>query len=47
VGSTMLLRANIRVNLEGRIYTTNEVTEAAGGEKKDDDQMAFRLDWAF
>ncbi|MFZ0484427.1 MAG: hypothetical protein WAL93_13650 [Desulfobacterales bacterium] len=47
VGSTMLLRANIRVNLEGRIYTTKEVAEAAGGEKKDDDQMAFRLDWAF
>jgi hypothetical protein len=47
VGSTILLRANIRVNVEGRIYTTNEPTEAGGGDKKDDDQVGFRLDWAF
>jgi len=47
VGSAMLLRANIRANVEARIYTKNEPREAAGGEKKDDDQIAFRLDWAF
>jgi predicted porin len=47
VGATMLLRANIRVNVEGRIYTKNEPREATGGEIKDDDQIAFRLDWAF
>ena len=47
LGSALLLRANIRVNVEGRIYTKNEPSEAAGGEIKDDDQIAFRLDWAF
>jgi len=47
LGATMLLRANIRVNVEGRIYTKNEPREATGGEIKDDDQIAFRLDWAF
>jgi hypothetical protein len=46
VGTAMLLRANIRVNLEGRFYTINEST-AADGQTKDDDQVAFRLDWAF
>ena len=47
VGATMLIRTNIRVNVEGRIYTKNEPQEATGGEIKDDDQIAFRLDWAF
>jgi hypothetical protein len=47
VGSAMLLRANIRVNLEGRIYTKNEPLKAAGSEKKDADQIAFRVDFAF
>jgi len=47
VGSAMLVRANIRVNVEARIYTTNEPAQAAGGNKKDDDQIAFVLDWAF
>jgi hypothetical protein len=47
VGSTMLLRANIRVVVEGMFYTKNEPTEAAGGEIKDDDQIAFQLDFAF
>ncbi len=47
VGSAMLVRANIRVNLEGRIYTTDQPTVAADGETKDDDQIAFLIDWAF
>jgi hypothetical protein len=47
VGAAMLLRANIRVNLEGEFYTKNEPVEAEGGEKKDADQIALQLDWAF
>lgn len=47
VGSAMLIRANIRVNVEGMIYTRNQPAEAAGGEVRDDDQIAFLLDWAF
>ena len=47
LGSAMLLRANVRVNIEGRIYTTNKPAEINGGNKKDDDQIAFVLDWAF
>jgi len=47
VGAAMLLRANIKVNVEGVFYTKNEPLEAAGGEKKDADQIALQLDWAF
>jgi hypothetical protein len=47
VGSAILIRANIRVNVEGMIYTRNQPAEAAGGEVRDDDQIAFLLDWAF
>ncbi|MFZ0451626.1 MAG: hypothetical protein WAL98_20505 [Desulfatiglandaceae bacterium] len=47
VGSAMLVRANIKVNLEGRFYTTNEPAKAAGGKVRDDNQIALVLDWAF
>jgi hypothetical protein len=47
VGSTMVIRANIRVNVEGEFYTKNELIEAAGGDAKDADQIAFRVDFAF
>ena len=47
VGSALLVRANVRVNLEGRIYTENDPAEAAGGRVRDDDQIACGLDWAF
>ena len=47
VGVAMLARANIRVNVEGRIFTKNEPATAAGARVSDDDQIALRLDWAF
>ncbi len=47
VGAAMLLRANIKVNVEGEFYTKNEPIEVAGGEKKDADQITLQLDWAF
>jgi hypothetical protein len=47
VGSAMLIRANIRVNVEGEFYTINEPAEESGGRIKDDDMISFRLDWAF
>jgi hypothetical protein len=47
VGSALLLRANIKVNVEGEFYTKNEPIEAAGGDAKDADQIFVQLDWAF
>ena len=47
VGSALLIRANIKVNVEGEFYTKNEPIEAAGGEAKDADQISAQLDWAF
>jgi hypothetical protein len=47
VGTAMLLRANIRVNVEGEFYTKNEPVEAEGAQAKDADTISFRLDWAF
>jgi hypothetical protein len=46
VGTAILLRANIKVNVEGQIYTKNDAA-AADGQTKDADQIAFQLDWAF
>jgi hypothetical protein len=46
-GIAVLPRANIRVNLEGRFYSKNEPVKAAGGQTKDDNQIAMILDWAF
>lgn len=47
LGTAMLVRANVRVNLEGRIYTKNDAAKPVGGQVKDDDQIALVLDWAF
>jgi hypothetical protein len=47
LGSAMLIRANIRANVEGRFYLKNEPAQEVGDEEKDDDQVAFRLDWSF
>jgi len=46
-GTSMLIRANIRANLECRLYTKNEPIKLAGGDIQDDDQIALRLDFAF
>ena len=47
VGLSFLLRANIRLNVEGRFFTVNKPREAAGGQTHDDDRVAFLLDYSF
>jgi hypothetical protein len=47
LGMTGLIRANIRLNAEGRFYTKNQPREAAGEGIHADDRVAFFLSWAF
>jgi len=47
VGFAGVIRANIRLNAEGRFYTKNQPREAAGESIHDDDRLAFLLSWAF
>lgn len=44
-GTAMLVVANFRINLEGRLYTLNEPLNH--DPDADDDRIAMRLDWAF
>jgi hypothetical protein len=46
-GTAVLLRANIRLNVEYRYFTKNQPREAAGGGTHDDDRLAFLLDFSF
>jgi len=46
-GTAILVRANVKLNVEGRIYTKHDSLEAAGGTSSDDNQIALRLDYAF
>ncbi len=48
VGTVLLARANVKINVEGRIYTKNEpLVAAAASEKNDEDRVVMRLDYAF
>lgn len=49
VGTALLARANVKVNVEGRIYTENDVYDNPSTKKdKDiDDRVFVRLDFAF
>jgi hypothetical protein len=44
-GAAFLIRANIKLIVEGRFYTTNEPAQEAGG-KNDDDRVVFQLTWS-
>jgi hypothetical protein len=44
-GVVLLLRANIKVTVEGRYYYKNQPANEAGG-KGDDDRVVFQLTWA-
>ena len=46
-GTSLLARTNVRVTVEGRIYTKNDPAVAAGGSKNDDDRILARLQFAF
>lgn len=46
-GSTMLLRANIRFNVEAELYTTNDPAYADTGSSNADNVITCRMDWAF
>lgn len=48
VGSAILARANVKVTVEGRVYTKNDPAVAmANGSKNDDDRILARLQFAF
>jgi hypothetical protein len=44
-GAAFLIRANIKLTVEGRLYTENEPAKEAGGEG-DDDRVVFQLTWS-
>ncbi|MDO8738867.1 hypothetical protein [Candidatus Deferrimicrobium sp.] len=47
-GASILARANVKVTVEGRVYTKNDpAVAAAGGSKNDDDRILARLQFAF
>ena len=48
LGSAILARANVKVTVEGRVYTKNDPAVAmANGSKNDDDRILARLQFAF
>ena len=46
-GLAFLLRANIKLSVEYRYFTTNQPREAAGQGTHADDLLSFQLDWSF
>jgi hypothetical protein len=47
VGTALLARANVKFNLEGKMFTKNEPSETSTGSKHREDQVVLRLDYAF
>lgn len=47
VGAALLARANVKFNLEGKMFTKNEPSETSTGSKHREDQVVVRLDYAF
>jgi hypothetical protein len=47
VGTALLARANVKFNLEGKMFTKNEPAETGTGSKHREDQVVLRLDYAF
>lgn len=47
VGAALLARANVKFNLEGKMFTKNEPVETSTGNKHREDQVVVRLDYAF
>jgi hypothetical protein len=47
VGAALLARANVKFNLEGKMFTKNEPVETETGSKHREDQVVVRLDYAF
>ena len=46
-GAAILIRANIKLNVEARLFSVNEPAKAVGGETNDDNRVVFRLDWVY
>ncbi len=46
-GLAVLLRANIKLNVEYKWYTINKPREASGLDKSADDMLSFQLDFSF
>lgn len=47
VGTALLARANVKFNLEGKMFTKNDPAEMSTGSKHREDQVVIRLDYAF
>jgi hypothetical protein len=47
VGTALLARANVKFNVEGKMFTKNEPVEMSGINKHHEDQVVVRLDYAF
>jgi hypothetical protein len=47
VGLAILIRANIKLNVEGKFFSNNQPAKLVEGNEMADDQFAFQLDWAF
>ena len=47
VGTALLARANVKFNVEGKMFTKNQPAEAGTGNKHGEDQVVVRLDYAF
>lgn len=47
LGTTMLAVANVKLNLEGRVYYLNEPVKRNKDQGIDDDRVTLRLQWAF
>jgi hypothetical protein len=46
-GTVLLARANVKFNVEGRLYTKNDPIKAVTGDKSDQDRVVVRLNFAF
>ena len=47
VGSSFLVVANLKINIEGRFHLTNEPAIHINDETINDDRLTLRIDWAF
>ncbi|MEE8423496.1 MAG: hypothetical protein V3S49_03060 [Thermodesulfobacteriota bacterium] len=47
IGTVLLARANVKINVEGKFYTENDTQVAAGKDKNVDNRLYVRLDYAF
>ncbi len=47
IGTVLLVRANVKINVEGLVYINNEPQEALGNDKNAENRLFVRLDYVF